>query len=136
MIAIRILLTLAALEYGFSPLVMDLSSSHVLNDAWPPHARFHVVWLIGVLLLLAIISIGASWRPSSNPTVSLQLALIPGWIALLPFFAAAVLLPAYGGSFADDPSAPQIMGINGNVFAFSIAAALQAVATFMTLRLR
>ena len=41
-----ILLTVAAIQYGFVPPIVDLTETHVFHQEWPPHARFHMMWLL------------------------------------------------------------------------------------------
>jgi hypothetical protein len=56
-----ILLTLTAVVYGFIPLLVDLSPTHVLHPAWSPHARFHVVWQISIGTMIALIVLYLLW---------------------------------------------------------------------------
>ncbi|HXL30446.1 MAG TPA: hypothetical protein VN968_14315 [Bradyrhizobium sp.] len=42
----RILLTLAAIGYGFVTIKADFNRTHATNPLWTPHARFHVVWQV------------------------------------------------------------------------------------------
>ncbi len=37
----RLLFTLSAIGVTVGAHVADLSPSHIFNDRWPPHAKFH-----------------------------------------------------------------------------------------------
>ena len=68
---------------------VDANDSHLFNDAWPPHAVFHDVVLLGYLCLLAAGGLWLLWRRSAEPNVSLAAAcaVVGGFWAL--FFVAA-----------------------------------------------
>lgn len=129
----KILLTIAALQYGIVPPIVDLTESHVFHAAWPPHARFHMVWLLVITSLLAIQTLYLVWKPTKHAGTQLRFALVPGWIALVGFAIATTTRGFYGGMLADPEFAISIFEIDGNVFSFSIAACFQAVATGLVL---
>jgi len=54
----RILLTVSA--------VADLSPSHMFNDRWPPHAKFHTGQTLSMSLLLSLLTICFAWRKTSD----------------------------------------------------------------------
>lgn len=45
----RLLMTVATLMYSLVPVVVDFTETHVFHPDWTPHARFHMVWLLGLL---------------------------------------------------------------------------------------
>lgn len=110
----RVLLTASALGTIAGPMSADLTPSHVFNEHWPSHARFHGV--VGVVTPAALAALGL-W----------QLWLRPGGRSAGRDLAAAVPI-AYWGSFLpaalvrgtglDDPPYPvgRIMGLPSNVF--------------------
>lgn len=125
----KILLTIAAIQFGVVPPLIDFTASHVFNHDWTPHARLHMVWLLTTGSLLALYTGLLAWLPGKHPVEKLRLACIPGWIVLAGFFVAAITRNSYGGGLADPDHEMQIMGVTGNVFSFSIAALFQATAT-------
>jgi len=132
----RILLTIAAVQYGLVPLVIDLSPSHVFHTHWPPHARFHMVWLLSLSLSIGVFVVWLIWWKSREDNRYMRLACIPGFIVLGSFFVATLLIGTYGGALADPAHQIMIAGIDGNLFAFSIALVLQIAGTAMILSQR
>ena len=53
----RILLTLAAIGYGFVTIKADFNRTHATNPLWTPHARFHVVWQVLSYTGIAVIAL-------------------------------------------------------------------------------
>jgi len=129
----RVLLTIVAVQYGVVPIFVDLSPSHVFHDEWPPHARFHMVWLIASSAGIAAFTVWAAWGKYGNDARCLRLVCIPGLIVLGSFFVATLLKGNYAGELADPAHQILILGVDGNLFAFSIALVLQITATFMVL---
>ncbi|PCJ71128.1 MAG: hypothetical protein COA62_00425 [Rhodobiaceae bacterium] len=125
----KILLTVAAIQYGAVPLIVDLTESHVFHPDWPPHARFHMVWLLGVGALLAIYTLALIWGPGKSDIRQLRHASVLGCLTLAAFFSATFLAGSYGGSLSDMETPIRVMGVDGNLFAFSVAAILQGLGT-------
>ena len=130
MILARISLTISAFLFSVGPIVVDLSSSHVLNEAWPPHARFHMVWLLAVLAVAGLATFAGAWLLKADQSRLFRLIILPGWMVLIPFFVAAFTIGAYGGSLSDMPDAPTVLGIDANIFGFSLSVIFQSVATY------
>jgi hypothetical protein len=62
----RILFTLSAIGLIVGAHVADLSPSHIFNDRWPPHAKFHTGQTLSMSLLLSLLTIGFAWRRTSD----------------------------------------------------------------------
>ncbi|PCJ22456.1 MAG: hypothetical protein COA96_14340, partial [SAR86 cluster bacterium] len=127
----KILLTIAAIQLGVIPPIVDFSTSHVFNLDWAPHAKLHMVWLLTTGGLLSVYVWVLLWLPAKHSFQRLRHACVPGWVVLTGFFVAAVFRDSYGGSLADPGADIEIMGISGNVISFSIAAIFQAAGTFI-----
>jgi len=125
----KILLTIAAIQYGFVPPVVDFTETHVFHSDWPPHARFHLVWLLTLGIAFASYVLVAVWYRSSRSGSTLRHASIVGCIVLTGFFVAAMFRAQYGGSLTDLAAPIEIAGIDGNVFSFTIAGIFQLVGT-------
>lgn len=129
-----ILLSISAIQFGFVPPIVDLTVSHVFHPDWPPHARFHMVWLLAIGSTLATYVLISLWvQPNEQKS---RHASIIGCIVLAGFFASAFAQTSYGGSLSDLDEPIQILGIDGNVVAFSIAAVLQIIGTAILWYLR
>ena len=132
MLLARLLLTATALGFGLAPFVTDLSTSHAFNEAWPPHARFHSVWLVLVLASLSLVMLVMTWRGKpAEARDNLPIALALGWVAIAPFGLAAIAMPAYGGALAGLEHEIAVFGINSNLLGFGMAAAMLAAATWL-----
>jgi hypothetical protein len=62
----RILFTLSAIGLTVGAHVADLSPSHLFNDRWPPHAKFHTGQTLSMSLLLSLLTICCAWRRTSD----------------------------------------------------------------------
>ena len=127
----RILLTLVAVQYGIVPIFVDLGPSHIFHDEWPPHARFHMVWLVASSTGTAVFTVWIAWGKYGKDDRCMRLACVPGFVVLGSFFVATVLMEKYAGELADPAHQILIAGVDGNLFAFSIALVLQIAATSM-----
>lgn len=125
----RISLLIAAVILAIAPLFPDLSPSHVFNEDWPPHARFHMVWLLGLMTSLGLVTMVGAVMVHSRKLFLMRLITLPGWIVLASFLLASLTVKSYGGSVAAHVEEPMIMGLNGNSFGFLIATVFQAIAT-------
>lgn len=124
----KILLTITAIQFGLIPPLVDLSESHVFHSAWPPHARFHMIWLLVIGSGIAAYIIYLVWTPAREGRDRLKTASILGAVVLTGFFIAAATKGLYGGMLADPAHQILVLGIDGNLFSFGIAALLQITA--------
>ena len=92
---VMILLLIATIQYSFMPPIIDLTEFHVFHSDWPPHARFHMVWLLVVGTPLATCVLLALWvKPNKQRT---KHASILRCIVLDGFFVSAFTLTSYDG---------------------------------------
>src|SRR5262245_7454531 len=126
----KILLTIAAIQYGFVPPIVDFTTSHVFHPDWPPHARFHMVWSLAVCSSLALYVIASVWMRAEREAARLRHVSVIGCVILLGFFTAALFRSAYGGSLSDAAEPIRILGIDGNVFSFGVALILQVLGSW------
>jgi hypothetical protein len=70
----RILLTLAAIGFGFLTIKADFNRTHATNPSWTPHARFHVVWQVLSYTGIAVIALCLIWLNGPLPRERLLLA--------------------------------------------------------------
>src|SRR5262252_7819052 len=104
----RGLLTLANVITVAAPVAADWNDSHIFNERWPGHARFHGVTALTMATVLSSVNLWSMWAGSGARSG-------PGDQAAARFFAAAVpvaywapffLAPLVPGTAVDDPPHP------------------------------
>jgi hypothetical protein len=105
----RGLLTLANLITVAAPVAADWNNSHIFNERWPSHARFHGVVALTMTSTLAGLNVWSLWSGSTDRRTSrLFAAAVPvGYWA--PFFLA----PLVRGTGVEDPPhpVPRVAGV-------------------------
>jgi len=128
--AARIVLTLTGFEF-FGPIARDFNASHAMNPAWVGHARLHLVWLLGFMLLSGLANVYLVWF--RRPFDVRDLWLSAGWQCcnLGGFWLAVLLAPVYGGLVMVPGEHVQFLGVNENVLVFAILSVLMLAALFL-----
>ena len=128
--AAQVVLTVTGFEF-FGPIARDFNASHVLNPSWVGHARLHLVWLLGFMLLSGLANIYLVWF--RRPFDVRNLWLSAGWQCcnLGGFWIAAFLAPSYGGLVTVPGEHVHIFGWNENVLVFAILSILMAAALLL-----
>ena len=62
----RLLFTLSAIGLAVGAHVADMNPSHIFNDRWPPHAKFHTGQTLSMSVLLSLLTIWFGWRKTSD----------------------------------------------------------------------
>lgn len=132
LLAVRVGLTITALEF-FGPPLRDLGASHALNPAWDGHARVHLVWLLGFMLFSGIANLYLIWLRRPSDIRDLWLSVAWQCCNLGGFWLAYVLAPLYEGVMAVPGVHTHVMGIDENVFVFSVLSIIM-LAVFSLLR--
>ncbi|MGN6793087.1 MAG: DUF6640 family protein [Streptosporangiaceae bacterium] len=98
----RSLLTLANVITALAPLAADWNDSHIFNDRWPAHARFHGVTALAMSTTLSSASIWSLWSGDSDrATARFFAAAVP-----VAYWAPFFLAPLVPGTAVDDPPHP------------------------------
>ena len=132
-------MTMGIAVFTFAPPIADLTTdTHVFHAAWMPHARMHIVWLLGVASSVGLIALYLLWIRQADQRFNVNFSAVLASCVLLAFFLSAFTMPLYGGALSDiDGGATNgPFGINGNVFAFSSASLLLVVGWILCLRSR
>ena len=96
-IAGRVILALTLVGTIVGSIQADWNKSHVFNDRWPSHARFHGVVSLGMVTLMSLFALWQLWAA----TAVLLAAAVP--IAYWGSFFIALAVPGTG---VDDPPHP------------------------------
>jgi hypothetical protein len=98
----RSLLTLANVITVAAPVAADWNDSHIFNERWPGHARFHGVTSLAMAVTLSTVNIWSIWsRPCDQDTARLFAAAVP-----VAYWAPFFLAPLVPGTAIDDPPHP------------------------------
>src|SRR5215831_2264225 len=74
----RGLLTLANVITVAAPVAADWNDSHIFNERWPGHARFHGVTALAMTATLSSLSILSIWSSGSDrATARVYAAAVP-----------------------------------------------------------
>jgi hypothetical protein len=123
--AAQVLLTITAFEF-FGPIVRDFNATHALNPAWVGHARLHLVWLLGFMLLSGLANLYLVWFRRPFDVRNLWLSAAWQCCNLGGFWMGALLAPSYGGVITVPGEHVHILGWDENVFVFAVLSALMA----------
>ncbi len=117
----RLLLTVAGVATMAGPISADWNRSHVFNERWPSHARFHGVVSLGTAIGLAAFGVWRLWAPSADRAAGRDVAAAVPLAYWGSFFPAALVR----GTGLDDPPhpVPRIAGIPANLFFATVTSA-------------
>ncbi len=118
----RVLMSAATAFYMLVPPIVDFTESHVFHPDWPPHARFHMVWLLATASSIGAFAQYWIWQ-RSHPSLGIRLAASLSLCVLGGFFASALGMGWYSGSLSDAGGLEMIMGIDANLLAFCAVSA-------------
>ena len=118
----RALLTGADVGTIIGPIVADWNDSHIFNQRWPSHARFHGVVSLGTAAALSAYGVWRLWAPSPDRGAGRDIAAAVPLAYWGSFFPAALVK----GTGAEDPPhlLPRVVGIPINMV---IAATISAL---------
>ncbi|MFZ1863935.1 MAG: hypothetical protein WAU39_06920 [Polyangiales bacterium] len=130
----QVLLSLGVLEF-FGPIIRDTSTTHLLNPAWVGHARFHLMWAMGFMGLSGLVNLYLIWLRRPLRVSSLYIAWLWQACNIFGFWGAAWLETRYGGAIVDPEFHIKVLGLNENIFAFTVLTLL-LVGTGIFIRIR
>jgi hypothetical protein len=124
----RSLLTLANVITAVAPVAADWNDSHIFNQRWPSHARFHGVVALTMTSTLAGLNLWSLWSPSTDRRTSRLFAAAVPVGYWTPFFLA----PLVRGTGVDDPPhpIPRVAGVPTSLLG-AAATTLTAVAGWL-----
>lgn len=123
----KVLLTITCFEF-FGPIVRDTNWTHLLNPAWPGHARIHLVWFLALIFLSGLANLYLVWLRRPDDLRNLWLSVYWQGANLASFWIACLLSPLYGGQITLPDTHMLILGIDENVVVFTLLSLVLAVA--------
>jgi hypothetical protein len=130
----RLLFTLAALGLSVGAHFADMNPSHIFNDRWPPHAKFHAGQTLAMSIFLPLLSIFFAWRKTTDQRLSV-LATAGCSAAYWVTQATAILYPNtafYDPEFIRTDSFR--LGLPGQAYFEIVFLSLIALASWFALR--
>jgi hypothetical protein len=105
----------------------DLNRTHVFNQRWPPHARFHGIAGWGTITATQLLALWLTWRSAGHPDerdLGIRVAAALPVLAWAPFFVA-VATP--GAAVEDEPGElPRVAGVPLNLIPATLVPAISA----------
>jgi hypothetical protein len=96
----KALITATAVGQMIGPYLFDFNKTHIYNESWPPHAKFHNAQTMSSGVALSVATLVNLWRPGSG-RVGLDAAALSAsvyWVSQLSAFF-------YPGTASVDPPA-------------------------------
>jgi hypothetical protein len=128
----RGLLTFANVITAAAPLAADWNDSHIFNQRWPAHARFHGVTALAMSTMLSSANIVSLWSGGSGQARARFFgAAIP-----VAYWAPFFLAPLVPGTAVDDPPNPvqRVAGVPVSLLGAAATTATAAAGWFIDLR--
>jgi hypothetical protein len=128
----RGLLTLANVITVAAPVAADWNDSHIFNERWPGHARFHGVTALAMTATLSSLNILSIWsRGSDRATARVFAAAVP-----VAYWAPFFLAPLVPGTAVDDPPHPvaRVAGVPVSLLGAAATTATAAAGWFVDRR--
>ena len=123
----KVLLTIGVFEF-FGPLFKDTGASHLMNTEWVGHARVHLAWLLGYMFFSGLANLYFIWIRKPFKLSHLYLSCLWQATHLAGFWAAILFVPVYEGAIVDHRYHTSIMGVDENIFAFSVLTIILIIA--------
>jgi hypothetical protein len=94
----KLLISATAVATMIGPYVFDYNETHIFNDRWPPHAKFHNAQTMSSGVLLSLATLYHLWRPRSS-----RVALDSAAIASSVYWISQLSARLYPGTASVDP---------------------------------
>jgi hypothetical protein len=128
----RSLLTLANVITVAAPVAADWNDSHIFNDRWPAHARFHGVTALAMATSLSAANVWSLWSGQADrDAVRFFAAAVP-----VTYWAPFFLAPLVPGTGVDDPPhpVPRLAGVPTNLLGAAATTATAAAGWWLDRR--
>lgn len=125
-IAAKLLITFGVLFYLVVIPVLEWNQSHVFNEQWPPHARFHEVWQLTSNIALGVAVLWLSWFRSQIKIAAMISCCVMGGVIV-----SDLLSGHSGGSVQSGNISKYILGLDLAVFVAIVVVLTALLAVFV-----
>jgi hypothetical protein len=94
----KVLISLTAVAQSVGPYIFDFNETHIYNESWPPHAKFHNAQTMSSGVALSIATLINLWRPTSG-RVGVDAAALSASV----YFVSQLSAFFYPGTASVDP---------------------------------
>lgn len=94
----KLLMSAAALGTIIGPFVADFNETHIFNDAWLPHAKFHTAQTMSMGVALGLATLYSLWVPRHS-RIALDSAVVTASI----YHVSQLTAGLYPGTATADP---------------------------------
>ncbi|MGP3534168.1 DUF6640 family protein [Microbacterium sp. RD1] len=95
----KAMMSVAAVGMGIGVFVADFNKTHIYNDEWTPHAKFHTGQTMSMGLGLALATLYSLWGRPRDTRIGLDSAAVTGAVYHVSQLTAAL----YPGTATADP---------------------------------
>src|ERR1017187_5832484 len=109
----KAILTFAIAAFPIGGVLADWNKTHLFNPAWHPHAKYHGLSMLLIVICVSAIAIWLLWRRSLEPDVGIRVGALISLTLWTPFLYAVHLVPggeSVGGRSGDSCSVPEVAG--------------------------
>jgi hypothetical protein len=124
--AAKICITFGVLIYALVVPLLEVNASHVFNESWPAHARFHEVWQLVTNVSIGMVVLWLCWFKKEIRLASILNIAVMGGILV-----AHILESSYGGSIISGNLSKTLLGLELAAFAALLAVVLAVVALIL-----
>jgi hypothetical protein len=94
----KVLMSASALGTAIGPFVADFNETHIFNEKWMPHAKFHTAQTMSMGVALGAATLYSLWRPRRS-RIALDSALVTASI----YHVSQLTAGLYPGTATVDP---------------------------------
>jgi hypothetical protein len=96
----KALISVTAVAQSVGPYIFDFNETHIYNESWPPHAKFHNAQTMSSGVALSVATLINLWRPTSG-RVGVDAAALSASV----YFVSQLSAFLYPGTASVDPPA-------------------------------
>lgn len=125
----KVLISICVLVFALVVPMLEINESHVFNQEWTPHARFHEVWQLTTNISIGLLCLWLVWFRNQIRMASVLTIMVMGGVLF-----AHLIEGVYGGSILSGNISKTVLGIETAAFAAIVVVTLACVSIFLDRR--